>query len=110
NCLYGTFAWTPEQLLSSILQFFCQMTGKPYPAPVVQQTAVTAPPVSVPVGSPIGAAVGNGYLDNLNTKVYTTPGQTYTAGDGTVYVLVSINSIFGPNNYWTVKTAAPAAA
>jgi hypothetical protein len=110
NCLYGTFAWTPQQLLSSILQYLCQMTGRPYPTPVAQQPTVPTPPASVPVGSPIGAAVGDGYFDNINTSAYSTAGQTYTASDGSVYVLVSINSIFGPNNYWTVKTAAHAAS
>ena len=109
NCLYGTFAWTPQQLLSSILQYLCQMTGKPYPAALSSQPSVTAPPTPV-VSNPVGAAVGDGYYDNAAPTVYTAAGQTYTASDGAVYVLVSINSIFGPNNYWAVKTAAPAAA
>jgi hypothetical protein len=108
NCLFGTFAWTPQQLLSSMLQYFCQMTGESYPKPLPNSTPPT-PPTPV-VSNPVGAAVGNGYYDNTAPTAYTAPGQTYTAGDGTVYVLVSINSIFGPNNYWTVKAAAPAAS
>ncbi|MGA2148301.1 MAG: hypothetical protein ABSH49_25415 [Bryobacteraceae bacterium] len=106
NCLFGTFAWTSQQLLSSILQYFCQMTGQAYPKPLPNSTSIT-PPTPV-VSNPVGAAVGDGYYNNAAPTVYTTAGETYTASNGAVYVLVSMNSIFGPNNYWTVKTPAPA--
>ncbi|MGA1995682.1 MAG: hypothetical protein ABSH45_07870 [Bryobacteraceae bacterium] len=109
NCLYGTFAWTPAQLANSILGTMALMSGQPFPPPKAANPTVTPAPTPV-VSNPVGAAVGDGYYDNAAPTVYTAAGQTYTAGDGTVCVLVSINSIFGPNNYWTVKTAAPAAA
>ena len=84
------------------------MSGQPFPPPKAANPTVTPAPTPV-VSNPVGAAVGDGYYDNAAPTVYTTAGETYTAAMGPVCVLFSINSIFGPNNYWTVKTPAPAA-
>ena len=113
NCLFGTFAWTPQQLLQSALGYFAQVTGTAFPSPL--PPSVPQVPVAAPTTSPVGALLGDGTAryTNLAGSLYpigAITGQNGVPADSRgTFVEAGIQTPFGTALWW-VLSSPPASA
>jgi len=110
NCLFGTFAWTPQQLLQSALGYFAQMTVTVFPSPL--QPAVPQVPVAAPTTSPVGQLLGDGTARYANLAGSLYPIGSITGQNGVpadprgTFVEAGSQTPFGTALWWLLSIAA----